>query len=118
MTKRKKIIVGVLSFWPLIYFVVFFIGITTLVLTSSGEPTYIDPGSTAAFAVFGGLGLLFVLHMLSMILIITMMVVLCKHVYKNPGLSQDAKLPWYVALVFVNMLAFPLYWYYHIWNNH
>lgn len=116
MGRFPKLLLGVISFWPVIYLFIFmgffFIQFFTFFSTqvSSPQPTNI----TNTFTLFRTL---FIMHLLTMLLILTLMALYVVDVFKNERVTQDKKALWAVVLLMGGMIAMPVYWYLYIWRE-
>ena len=97
-------ILGLLSLWPPAYFLAF-IGFmfATVFWRPSDE---FERVFTAVFAV----------HFLTMLIIMGLLAFYVVHVFKNETLPSDRRVLWMIVLFMGNMFAFPVYWYFHVWQ--
>ena len=105
MEKPAKIILGIVTLWPILYLVVFFAFILSqfFLITQEGTPSF-EP----FFLIFG-------LHFLTMLWIFALLIFYIINVFKNDRIAQDKKTLWAVELFMGNMIAMPIYWYLYIW---
>lgn len=54
--------------------------------------------------------------LLTAVLTLVMVVVYVMDVAKSKKFKSDMQIVWILLLVFAGVLAFPVYWYMHIWN--
>ncbi len=105
LSRPMALLVGVLSAWPIVYFIGF---MATMAMTfSTGGP----------FADGGSFDLLFRVHLLTMLVSMALLAFYVTHVFKSPRLPQDQRVMWLLVLFMGNMLAFPVYWYLHVWRR-
>jgi len=102
LSKSQKIILGILSIWPLVY-IVFFVIYAFVIseLTSSNVPFII----------------LIVLHVLTILLIWAMIIFNIIHVLRTIKPPNELRIVWVILLLLGNMIANPVYWYLHIWRE-
>lgn len=112
LNKSSKVILGILTFLPLIVGVgsVIF-GIYQLMsLIFSEDPMmpmiflsylgYVIPYLFFFFLIYLGLGIFYLVHII-----------------QNEILDGEKKFLWVLVLFFLNAIAMPVYWYIHIWKN-
>lgn len=49
--------------------------------------------------------------------VIVLMIIYTINTFKNPRVRKDQRALWIVALVLINIVVFPFYWYFYIWNK-
>lgn len=111
MKKTGKIVLGLATFWPIVYvfaFSTFFIVNLLLIITKR------IPGNPIFFSSYVWL---FVLHLITMLWMITLLVIYIVNLFNNDRVEQDKKALWAVVLFFGNMIAMPIYWYLYIWRE-
>ena len=104
MNKTWKVLLGLLTLWPLCYLVLFFI------LTFIG--IFFGAATQAPF-----IQLILPVHLLTMLLIFALAVFYIVNVFKNKRIENDKKALWAVVLFMGNMIAMPVYWYLFIWKD-
>jgi hypothetical protein len=104
--RAVTIVVGLLSIWPLIYMGVFMAFMILMVFSIQ------DTGGRFPDA----LKYILVLHLLTMILTFVLLAVYVIHVFRTDLVVGDRKLLWVIILIFGNLLAFPIYWYFYWWR--
>jgi hypothetical protein len=102
LSKPQKILLGILSIWPLVYIVFFVIC------------CFVMNGHTISHISFN---IIFVLHVLTMFLILAMIIFNIVHVLRTIKPPDDSRISWVIALLFGNMITNPVYWYLHIWRE-
>jgi hypothetical protein len=113
LNKPSKIVLGILTFLPLIF------GITSFViaiyqvmsLLFSEDPAmplmllsylgYVIPYLFLFFLVYLGLGIFYIVH-----------------IVQNKLLDNEKRILWVIVLIAFNGIAMPIYWYVHIWKEH
>lgn len=103
-----KVLLGILSLWPVAYMVLFFLVIFSTVLFLP------EPGSSGPPPL---IALIFPLHLLTMLVVVGLMVFYIVDVFKNKRIENDKKALWAIVLFMGNMLAMPVYWYLFIWKS-
>lgn len=98
MNKINKVVLGILSFIPLVYIV--FIMMSLFTGLNFETIDFIDKLH------FGVMGLTFLL-----------IAILSAHLFFSSSKQLDIKLLWFLVIVVGNMLAFPIYWYLNVWQE-
>lgn len=105
MTRQAKLLLGLLTFWPSAYAVLFVGFVLAMMLGAGrGEP----PGS--------GMVLVFVLHALTMLLVMGLLVYYLIHIVRNPALDNNARILWAVVVTMGGFLGQAVYWYLNVWQ--
>ena len=107
MSKRTSILLGLATFWPPLYILIFcgFI-LFTIVLFAPGA------SGTSEFPV-GAFVVLTVLHVTTMVLSLILLVIYCIHLMKNDQLG-NLRTPWLVFMLLGGIIAMPIYWYWYL----
>ena len=108
MTKSGKLLLGLATFWPAAYMMLFFVFIFSAILLSGGGGDAAGPPT--AFV------LIFALHLLTMLIITGLTIFYIVNVFKNERVEKDKKALWAVVLFLGNVVAMPIYWYLYIWK--
>lgn len=102
MGKIGKIILGVLSIWPILYF-----GFFTQVMV----PRILQDGFEGPY-----MATFLIVHLLTLLLCAVLFFVYLLKVIRNPKLGSQ-RTGWILGVIFLNGVAWPVYWYLHIWKN-
>ncbi len=114
LSKTQKILLGVLSGWPLVYIFVFMAFIFAMIAMSAGNP---GGGSDLNPLFGGGFVIFFVVHMVTILLSLALTVFYIVHVVKNTKLDSNMRIMWIVLFFFGGMIAQPVYWYLQVWKE-
>jgi hypothetical protein len=119
MKKSTKIWLGIATIWPIVYLVLFFVVIFSVVIIAGLNPgTHVPVGNPPASIFFPvGFMAIFVLHMLTIMGTLALTVFYIIRVIKTERLDQNMKIMWMLLLFFMGMLAQPVFWYLHIWRD-
>lgn len=111
MKKTAKIILGIVTLWPVIYFILFFVFIFAefFFMTSSGGAPQDE--------LFNNFFILMAAHGFTMLLTIVLLIIYIANVFRNDRVLKDRKVLWAVVLFLGNMIAMPVYWYLYIWRK-
>ncbi len=110
MTKLKKVFLGFLSLWPLMYFLLFFLFFLTVFIGAFS-------GTLSDKTIFPLFFVMFFLHLTTIFLIFGLLIYYIVHLFKNDRISNDLKALWAVVLFFGNVIAMPVYWFFYIWKE-
>lgn len=114
LTKKQKILVGIGTFWPIVYIPIFVVFIFAMVAGSA-----LEPGRGGDLGPLFGIGFLiiFVLHMFTVFLSLGMTVFHVIHAVKNESLESNMRIVWIVLFFFAGMIAEPIYFYLEVWKE-
>lgn len=121
-TRRTRLLLGAATAWPFVYLAGFFLfGLLMALFMTGTAATMAQGGSgegpTAAFfGLFGAVGIVMVLHFLTILEIFALMGFYVWHVVQNDELSSNERTFWALLVFFLNLLAMPFYWWKVIWN--
>lgn len=101
MKKSAKILLAILTAWPLAYMFIFF-GFMIIAMTSH---------NTSIFPV------IFIFHFATILLMFGLITFYIVDVFRNNRVKQDQKALWAVVIFCGNMIAMPVYWYLFIWRD-
>lgn len=105
-SKPTAYFVGVLTFWPPLYFV-FFFSFMFFNFATFGRGHNNAP-SLDLFL------LIFPLHFLTMLLMFVLTAVYIVHAFRSDELPSDKRTLWVIVLFLGNMIAFPVYWWFYL----
>lgn len=116
LTRRAKILVGILAFWPLVQV------IDAIVFVIFGYFGELLLGGTAGYdVVFHIVDLL--LSVLVALLYVTipcfvgLIVFFVLYILRTDRVCQEKKLQWIINLVVAGVFTLPLFWYFYIWRE-
>lgn len=114
LTKKQKILVGIGTFWPILYIPIFMIFIFAMIFGSA-----LEPGRGGDLSpLFGvGFGVLFLVHMFTVLLSLGMTVFHVIHAVKNERLESNMRIVWIVLFFFAGIIAEPIYYYLEVWKD-
>jgi len=99
-------LLGILTAWPPIYFVLF-LSFMAYLFASFGQAGQRPPRADWVMVIFPA-------HFLTMILMFALTAVYVVHAFRNDELASDKRTLWVIILFFGNMLAFPVYWWFYV----
>jgi len=113
MSRNSKILVGLLSFLPII---LLFIMIPTLL---NLIPQFLewDKQEPAVEEVLSTLGPFFFLLIFMGILSLGLLVFFIIHLVNNKKIESGEKILWVILFLFVSLVGYPIYWFVRIWNE-
>lgn len=115
MTKNQKIAAGIFSLLPVlsvIAYLIFFFNLFTSMIPHIEEKTDGPPPG-------------FIRHMIIFVICAIVMSLICLglmiyfliHSINNPYVSSDERIMWILLLIFLLVIAAPIYWYMRIWDT-
>lgn len=108
MTKSKKIILLIVTLWPVIYLAIFF----TLILS-----TFLLPGPSVESNPVFNFSIIFPIHILTMLIMTILFVIYIMHILKSGRVKKDDRVLWAILLLMGNSIAMLVYWYLFIWKT-
>ena len=114
MSKPIKLLVGLLSVWPILYIVLFFALIASSFAWMSrtdAAPAGPPAGPPAVFAA------LFVGHLATILVIFGLFAFYIVYLFKTDRVPQDKKGLWAAMLFLGTILAMPVFFYVYIWPD-
>jgi len=105
----KKVTLGIVAFWPIIYlffFVIYSFSQISKIYEATGEGML---PSESSFPIW--------LSFLGVVSILTALVIYVIDVFKNNKVKKDLKAVWAIILFVGNVIAMPIYWYLYIWKD-
>jgi len=107
-SRATTLILGIASIWPIIYMGLFFGFIGYFFVAASQGNNASEFPATFKY--------LFLLHLLTILLMFTLIAVYVIHAYRTDLIENERRVLWVVILFFGNMIAFPIYWYLYLWR--
>jgi len=102
LSKSRRILLGILSIWPLVYIILFIIyAMVISEITSSNIPFII----------------MILLHILTILLSWALIIFYIVHALRTIKPPDDMRIIWVIILVVGNVIANPIYWYLRIWRE-
>ena len=114
MNKTIKVLLGIVTLWPIVYMVIFFVFMVLQVFSLSSGAIAGEPSPDLFLDRFF---LIMALHLFTMIWIFTLLIIYIVNVFTNDRVEKDKKALWAVAIFLGGMLAMPVYWYLYIWRK-
>lgn len=109
MQKPVKSLLGLVTFWPLAYMILFIVLVFSAFLF---RPTGADDSEALPFvAIFLGL------HVLTMFIILALTVFYIVDIFRNNRIANDKKALWAIVIFMGNAIAMPIYWYLYFWKE-
>lgn len=109
MSKSGKLVVGIITIWPLIYIVIIFSIFLLSIpnIFSNSDPSSLNliiPSTT-------------VIHFITFFLMIGLLIGYIRHVYRNNKVAPGDRLAWAAILILGSVISQFIYWYIYIWKN-
>lgn len=113
MTKHTKIVLGLMTFVPMVLVVLFVLSM----LDGWFKPEYFADSDESPLIVFMPLGVSVLLFILSMVLSLGMTVYYLVHAINNPMIDGSHRLVWVLTLLLGGLFTCALYWLFQIWRE-
>jgi len=112
MKRWMKVALGIMAHWLFLYLPLFFLAVFGLIASNAmpGGPHGHPP--TGLFV--AGIGALFVVHFLSILLVLATMGLFIAHAVLHPRHAKEARVLWVLLLAFMGVLASPVYYWLYI----
>jgi hypothetical protein len=108
LSKNKKILVGLLTLWPILYMFIFMaLMVSTMAIamrTHQQEPPKI-------------FFIMFALHFFTIIYMFCLIGFYVYYIFKTDRVAKDKKALWAVVIFLGNMFAMPVFWFWYIWKE-
>ncbi|HEX5026471.1 MAG TPA: PLDc N-terminal domain-containing protein [Agriterribacter sp.] len=118
MSKSRKLFIGLLSFLPLVFLLLYFawfVGLFLKMLLTAGAGG--DPTAEMPAYFFDNIVWLIVLVVFTALLSLGLLIYFIVHVINNKAIDSSEKLIWILVFVFAHILGYPIYWYMRIWKD-
>ena len=109
--RQGKLVLGLLTVWPLIWGSVFGLAVPRIF-----EPLFAGKGSPSPEIVISAISL-FAVHFATVMLMMGLLVLYLMHVGTSGRVPKNRTALWIVLIFLGNMLAMPVYWYLYIWRE-
>jgi hypothetical protein len=108
LSKPLKIVIGIATIWPIIYMPIFFIFFFRMfILSTSSEMS----GFPQEFMV------IIPLHIFTVLSGMILYLVYILDLINTDRIDKDKKTLWGLLLIFLGMIAMPIYWYLFVWKT-
>lgn len=114
MSRRRKILLGLLTAWPLVYMVLFMAFVFSMMfLGPMSAEAGAGEGPPALF--LGGFGLVFIGHMVTIFLQFGLLGYFLYHVFTRDDLEQNSQILWGLFVFLGGPIGQLVYWWKEIW---
>ena len=114
MSRSKKIIIGLLSLLPIVFFIIYFIQFYTFFVEMLDWGAYQEPDPREFMRTFMPL---FLLVLIKVLISVGLLIYFLINAINNKKIDSGERIVWILTFIFVGFIAFPLYWYMRIWND-
>lgn len=113
MSRNSKILLGIVSFLPLVTLIAYLISFFTFFMRFM--PAMAEQQKPPAE--FFRYMLIIIISAIVMALIsIGLLVYFLIHSINNPAVNKDERIMWILLFIFVGMISMPIYWYMRVWD--
>lgn len=114
MSRSKKIIIGILSFLPIVLIAIYFVQFYTFFLNMLDWGAYDEPDPREFFRTFMPI---FLMILIKVLISIGLLIYFLINLINNKKIDSGERIVWILTFIFVGFIAYPLYWYMRIWND-
>ena len=111
-----KVLLGIASLWPMIYFFVF-MAFFFVQFFSVFSRQFAAPQPTDPFATFHLFRTFFLFQFLTIFAMFALMALYVVDVFRSDRVAPDRRVLWLVVLLMGGTVAMPVYWYLHVWRE-
>lgn len=113
MSKTNAIVVGFITFLPIILMGVYFVWFLAFFVKMINQA---GPANQPPEAFFGNMAGMMLLVGLIGLLFVGLLIYYIMHVVNNSRLDSNERIIWILVFLFAGMIGFPVYWYMRIWK--
>lgn len=117
MSRSKKIVIGILAFLPLIASAVLVIYMLINFVPDMLRMEHEYSGEIPPEAFFAHMAGFIISAVVLGLLHIGLMIYFIVHAINNKAVKTEERIVWVLLFIFVNTIAFPIYWGMRIWPN-
>lgn len=118
MSQSKKILLGIFSMLPIIFFVVYMVSFLGLFLDIFREAyAHRNNPEDAITPTLTNLAGIIIAAVLLGILSLAVLVYFIVHAINNQQINSNERIIWVLIFIFIGMITFPIYWYTRIWKT-
>jgi len=114
MSRGSKLVIGLLSFLPIVLMIVFFAMFLTIFPRMFEWSHGYDPEPQEMIGVFGPL---FILGMIMGVISLGLLVFFIMHLVRNKTMDGTERVIWILVFLFAGMVGYPIYWYMRVWKD-
>jgi uncharacterized membrane protein len=113
MSRSTKLILGFISFLPII------LGIVIVVMIINMIPSFIewDRFEPDPYEVFGVFGPVFMVGFFAGILSVALLIFFIMHLVRNKKMDSTERIIWVLVFLLAGGIGYPIYWYMRIWKD-
>ena len=109
LTRKQKIILGVLTLWPPLYILIFIANVVGMIVASSSNTNVTISIMSVAW--------IFPLHFLTIILVLALMVFYILYIVRSDTIPEEHRIVWLIAVIIVSIPAMIIFWFMHFWKE-
>lgn len=108
LSKSKKIFIGILTLWPILYMFVFMAFMVAIMAVTLRTP---QPEPPKLFFV------MFAIHFFTILYMFGLIGFYVYYIFKTERVAKDKKALWAVVIFLGNIIAMPVFWFLYIWKE-
>ena len=113
MSRNTKLLLGIISFLPLVTLIAYLISFFSFFirLIPSMQHQQEPPPEFFRYLI-----IMVILAIVMALISLGLLIYFIIHSINNPAVHKDERIVWILLLIFVGMIAMPIYWYMRIWT--
>lgn len=112
MSQSAKIILGVFTFLPFLFFIMFIVKILSLIMYAISNGGNVDEKEMLFNQIAPMVIYIILFSFLSLVLLIYYII----HLVNNKAAESTEKVIWVLLFIFFGIIVFPVYWYLRVWR--
>ena len=117
MTKNKKVLIGILSFLPLVFFIIYMGTFFSFMFEMIRHEEFGDPNNEFPTEFATNMIGIVVSAIIIGLLSLGVMVFFIIHCLNNKMVNSDERIVWILLFIFLGTVVFPIYWYMRVWKQ-
>lgn len=113
MTKSGKIALGLITFLPFLFLVMFLVKIFSIIMYAVNNGGNFDEKEM----LFNQIAPMIIYIILFSVLSLGLLVYYIVHLVNNKVADSTEKVVWVLLFIFFGIIVFPVYWYLRVWRN-
>ncbi|MFT3933743.1 MAG: hypothetical protein QM726_09030 [Chitinophagaceae bacterium] len=114
MSNGKKIFLGILSFLPIVFFVIYMVTFFGFMINIFRHAQHDD---VMPEMVMGNVFSIIAVALVMMLTTLGLLIYFIIHMLNNTMVEGIERIVWVLVFIFAGMIGFPVYWYMRIWKQ-
>jgi len=109
LTRKQKIILGVLTLWPPFYILIFIANVMGMIIASSANTNATVSVMSVAWII--------PLHFLTIMLVLALMIFYILYIIRSDTVQEEHRIVWLIAVIVVSIPAMIVFWFMYFWKE-